>query len=628
MRITATTAMLILGLCVPTEAGGIVPPETAPAQSTFCNPLNIEYCFRPDGASGREAADPMVVPFQGDYYLFASKSAGYWWSPDLLHWTLVPSHDHYAYFNDEHQVNGQPEKDLPVWGYGPAAAVVGGALLYSQQLDAFYRLIDPKKGSFERVRDRLPVSNDDWLFADDDGKVYLYAVGFTPVRGIYAYELDPKDGLKILRGPSPCMPAGDVQANPEGFFRVGPAEPGPLMPIANKTGEGAQMTKRNGVYHLQISTAHLPDLFVVYRDIAFTSRSPWGPFRYSPANPVSYRPAGFCTGAGNSGVFADKHGQDWRIVTANVGVYHDWERRVALYPAGVDRDNQLYTDTYLGDLPQHGMGYRRPGPGGNLVGWMLLSYGKRATASSALPNHPTEQAFDENIRSWWSAKTGAKGEWLAVDLGKPCRINAVQVNFAEQDATARTRRVEDELYHQYTLETSDDGRAWTMRVDKSANQRDVPHDYVHLEKPVLARHVRLTNIHMPGHGRFAVRDLRVFGSGLGQAPAEVTRVSVHRAPGPGAVQATLEWPAAAGATAYVVRWGHAKDRLHHSQDVRDTKATISSLTVGLDYYFLVDSLNDNGVTFGTEAAGMAVGTVDRGDRDARDAAAPVSSAAE
>jgi len=38
-----------------------------------------------------------------------------------------------------------------------------------------------------------------------------------------------------------------------------------------------------------------------------------------------------------------------------------FERRVALYPAGVDQDNQLYTDTYLGDLPQYGAGHRKEG---------------------------------------------------------------------------------------------------------------------------------------------------------------------------------------------------------------------------------------------------------------------------
>ena len=82
--------MVAAALQVP-AVGAIVPPEKIAPNSTFCNPLNIEYCFRPDRGTGREAADPLIVPFKGDYYLFPSKSAGYWWSPDLIHWNLVPS---------------------------------------------------------------------------------------------------------------------------------------------------------------------------------------------------------------------------------------------------------------------------------------------------------------------------------------------------------------------------------------------------------------------------------------------------------------------------------------------------------------------------------------------------------
>ena len=37
-----------------------------------------------DGGEGiREAADPVVVSFKDKYYLFASKSSGYWYSEDL-----------------------------------------------------------------------------------------------------------------------------------------------------------------------------------------------------------------------------------------------------------------------------------------------------------------------------------------------------------------------------------------------------------------------------------------------------------------------------------------------------------------------------------------------------------------
>lgn len=601
----AVLALLVPQVTLQAQVSGkIAPPDKVSPNSTYCNPVNIGYCFRPDGETGREAADPVIVPFQGDYFLFPSKSAGYWWSSDLINWNLVPSNDNYSYFGDgEHRPTEDPEKDLPVWGYNPAATVVDGKLIYGQQTDPIYQLTDPKRGAFERVRDRLPVSNDEWLFTDDDGKVYLYAVGFKPVRGIYVYELDPKNNLRTVRGPEPCMPDGYIQSDSIGYYRIAPNPPGPLMPIANKTGEGALMTKRNDLYHLQISVLNLP----FYCDIAYTSRSPWGPFNYSPANPVSYRPVGFGGGGGNSGTFTDNKGNDWRVVTADVSVYHMFERRVALYPAGVDRDSMLYTDTYLGDLPQYGVGHRKSGLGGNLVGWMLLSYKKQASSSSLLEDRPIEAAFDNNIRTWWSAKTGNKGEWLAVDLGKTCRINAIQVNFAEQDATARKRRIEDELYHQYTLEISDDGLNWEILTDKSANQKDVPHDYIQLEKPAYTRHLRITNIHMAAHGKFAIRDLRVFGSGLGKTPSEVKSSVVKLQSKDNiktAIEALVEWPPAEGATGYVVRWGYAKNKLYHSQDALENKAVISTLTKGMNYYFVVDSFNDSGVTFGKNIIGL------------------------
>ena len=76
----------------------------------------------------------------------------------------------------------------------------------------------------------------------------------------------------------------------------------------------------------------------------------------------------------------------------------------------------------------------------NLAGWMLVSLKKQAAASSSLDDaHRPENAFDENIRTSWAAKTGEPGEWLQVDFGKSCRIDAVQFNFADVRSTAYGR---------------------------------------------------------------------------------------------------------------------------------------------------------------------------------------------
>ena len=42
-------------------------------QTTICNPLNLSYRFCLDTPSRREAADPTMIVFKGEYYLFVSK---------------------------------------------------------------------------------------------------------------------------------------------------------------------------------------------------------------------------------------------------------------------------------------------------------------------------------------------------------------------------------------------------------------------------------------------------------------------------------------------------------------------------------------------------------------------------
>ena len=63
--------------------------HAAAAPSTFCNPININYRFSKVKPSHREAADPTMVMHNSTYWLFASKSGGYWHSTDMNDWKLV-----------------------------------------------------------------------------------------------------------------------------------------------------------------------------------------------------------------------------------------------------------------------------------------------------------------------------------------------------------------------------------------------------------------------------------------------------------------------------------------------------------------------------------------------------------
>src|SRR5512133_2616778 len=64
-------------------------------QKTYCNPMNLDYGYCPipnftTFGKHRATADPVIVTYKGDYFLFSTNQWGYWWSPDLSDWTFIP----------------------------------------------------------------------------------------------------------------------------------------------------------------------------------------------------------------------------------------------------------------------------------------------------------------------------------------------------------------------------------------------------------------------------------------------------------------------------------------------------------------------------------------------------------
>ena len=54
---------------------------------TYCNPLNVDYTYMIYNSSKdisyRSGADPAVVEFRGEYYMFVTRTHGYRHSTDL-----------------------------------------------------------------------------------------------------------------------------------------------------------------------------------------------------------------------------------------------------------------------------------------------------------------------------------------------------------------------------------------------------------------------------------------------------------------------------------------------------------------------------------------------------------------
>ncbi|HEY7236829.1 MAG TPA: family 43 glycosylhydrolase [Gemmatimonadaceae bacterium] len=549
--------------------------ETAP-RSTFANPLDLDYRFMPSAPSRREAADPMILRFHGDYYLFASKSGGYWWSPDMRAWTLVAP------------------TGFDVEAYAPSAIVIDGRMYYTaHKAQAIYTTDDPKAGRWRKVAD-LASYADPNLWLDDDGKLYL-SYGSSLNGGISQVQLNPHDNFRVVAGPVELMHA---DYDHHGWERSGPDNLGATMSEGFRIApyvEGSWMTKHDGTYYLQYAAPGT--VWDSYADGVYTSRSPMSGFTYASYSPFSYKPGGFVGSAGHGGTFQDAAGHWWRVVTMDISVAHKFERRIGIVPAGFDADGVVRADTYLGDYPQLLPGVASNPLDHNATGWMLLSAGKRATASSSLEGHEARLAFDENIRTQWSARTGDAGEWLAVDLGRPERIHAIQLNFGEQDTRVPTSRAETGAA-QWVLERSDDGARWTMLVDRHDATRDAPHAYVQLDTPVTARWLRVTNVRTAAGGKFAMRDLRVFGVSDALPPTAVKHFNVTRSI-PDDRSVTLAWERVVGATGYVVRFGIARDKLYTSWQVGDIdRLTMNSLNAGVPYWFAIDAVGEGGVTRG------------------------------
>jgi hypothetical protein len=543
---------------------------TESKQTTICNPLNLGYRFCLDNPSRREAADPTMVLFKDEYYLFASKSGGYWHSTDLINWDLVTS------------------SDLPLEDYAPTVVVMRDTLFFMASRNApitIYKSSKPKTGKWEVAKSDFPIGlTDPCLFLDDDGRLYLY-YGCSNSKPISGIELDARN-FNPKGTPVECF---NSNKKVYGWEQTGDYNNQAEDPWI----EGAWMTKYKGKYYLQYAAPGTQ--FKSYCDGLYISDNPLGPFKLASNNPCSSKPEGFINGAGHSSTFQDKFGNYWHISTMTISQKHMFERRLGLFPMFFDNNGMLYTYTGFGDFPFTIPQKKISGPDELFSQWMLLSYKKPVEVSSELPDHAKNFAADEDVRTYWSAKTGNKGEWISIDLGKQCSINALQINFAENNTNILGP--DPKIYYRYLLEYSDDNKAWKLLVDKRLNNKDVPHDYIQLSTPVKGRYIRLTNYYIPD-GTFSLADMRIFGNGLGKMPSPVKNLIITRNQNDKR-EVKLKWDKNQEDPGYNIRYGTENDKLYHSYQVLGADSvTIRSLNSLQQYYFTVDAFNENGVLKG------------------------------
>jgi hypothetical protein len=589
IRAIAVIALLAI---VPAAARGQAHPRT------YANPIDIDYRYNfeqeDQGISYRSGADPVIVVQRGRYYLFETLGDGYWESRDLGTWrhitpTRWPLTDIVApaALSVRDTIYLMPSTTRPVPILMLTEPATGRVEFYDRTPPSLPMAREYEVATLAKPDSVQPGPWDAQFFHDPDTERWFMYWNSSNAYPLHAIELDKSKHLAYVGTPRWLFGLDPIHHGWERFGRD--HRDTTVKPFI----EGAWMTKHGGRYYLQYGAPGTE--FNVYATGTYVADAPLGPFRYAPYNPVAYKPGGFVTGAGHGNTFQDVHGNWWNTGTPWIGVNWNFERRIGLHPATFDADGDFHVDTRFGDFP-HWLptSPRRRGTDETFTGWMLLSYRKTATASSARDSFPASTVTDENPRTFWVARANRPGEWLTVDLGRAYEIRAVQVNYADYrsglygtDSTVVTR---------FRLRVSDDGRRWRTVADLSRETRDRPNAYLELATPVRARYVRYDHLHV-GAANLAISDLRVFGSGGGRPPAAPAELVARRDADPR--NAHVSWRAVPGAVGYNVRWGIAPTKLYQTyQRFADEGTTLElrALTTGQRYWAAVESFDESGVS--------------------------------
>lgn len=546
---------------------------------TYCNPLNVDYTYMIYDAgrdiSYRSGADPAVVEFRGEYYMFVTRSNGYWHSTDLQNWNFItPKGYWYPQGCNAPAAHNYKDSVLYVCGY-PSGVM---SVMSSD---------DPKSGVWTPGVGIIANLQDPDLFIDDDGSAYMF-YGSSNVYPIRAIELDRTHNF--LPKTDERVPLFGLDLDKHGWERFG--ENHTTDTDLGGFIEGPWMTKHNGKYYLQYGSPGTE--FNVYGDGVYVADHPMGPYTYQKHNPVSYKPGGYMNGAGHGSSVKGPGGMWWHFASMSLSINVNWERRLCMFPMGFDEDGIMYCDTRFGDYPRYAPSVSQKR--GQFRGWMLLSYKKPVTVSSQVGDYAAAGLTDELTKTFWLAEKNDDSQWVVIDLQNPASVCAVQVNYHDYKTGMYGRY--PNLRHRYQIEGSVDGKEWKVLIDKSNSYKDTPNDYTELEFPEKVRYVRYKNIEVPTPS-LAISEIRVFGLGEGKAPQKVKKLNLERQADRRDI--AISWTPVKGAQGYNVLWGIAPDKLYSSWMVYDANELfMKSLTVDQDYYFSIEAFNENGVSERTE----------------------------
>jgi len=482
--------------------GTTTAPASAPAKqsmTTYCNPLSIpnypvgRLCRdihvgepAPEGLwlqdrieQYRELADPSVLYFDGQWYLYPSCDMAWVSSDNGATWA-------------HHPLN---IRDV---GYAPTIVHHRDRFLLLASDSDIYSSDSPlgpfvKIGKIELPKG-LPEQVDPMLFSDDNGRLFYYW-GCSPTAGIYACELDPDHPSTTISIPKQVIPF-----EPEKFPWQSCGE------WNEKTDrgwiEGSWMFKRNGVYYLTYSAAGTENR--TYAVGCSTSNSPLGPFKPQKNNPILRRTDGLVTGTAHGCIVEGQHNSLWAFYTIRAGHVHGFERRIGMDPAFIGDDGELHV-AEPSSIPMLIPTETTPA---KAAGWLPINTNARAQTSSSAPNLSGRFTVDEDLRTYWQPDADDKSPTLTTTWNYPATVNAIRI--AWRDVGLNTKAGVNPGPFRYKIELETANKNWITAIDRSSSTEDLLIDYRTCE-PTQALAARLVIVGAPSGITPGVAEFTVFG---------------------------------------------------------------------------------------------------------------------
>lgn len=376
-------------------------------------------------------ADPTIKKFGDTYYMYATtdgSGAGFgpaqvWTSKDFVNWTLMPMN-----WPDSHWI----------WAPDVIRHTDGRYYyFYCQPCIIHCGVSETPRGPWKNilgeseavlVPDRFvtnAITLDGQTFVDDDGSVYLYWGTWGIYKGF-------------------GCGAGKMTPDLKGFTETR------LIPNTEAVDffEAPFVLKRNGIYYFMYSSGSCHDH--TYRVQYATSDHPLGPYEYKGCI-LETNEDGTVHGPGHHSIL--KEGDDYYIVYHRHDNPHSnrgFHRQLCMDKMEFAADGSIRKV-----IPTHkGVGALAP----SVVKSENLALGAGVRASSCYDdNFRAEYAVDDNNGTLWCPR-GMGQEWLEIDLGSSREIQTVWTQFGYGTQ-----------FYQYLIETSVDGKHWSVFADKRNN---------------------------------------------------------------------------------------------------------------------------------------------------------------